>query len=351
MKPKAYEGVRQTPSVTDIGKMRDDYLALEPKARRLCASLQKEIIELLELNGVALGVPLEGRVKAWGSLQEKLDRKALSIAMPTELDDIVGLRLILLFQSDLNTVIGLLKQTFTILSLEDTSARLGEAQFGYQSQHLVIKLPETWAGLPSFNGLGDLKAEIQVRTLSQHIWAAASHKLQYKHENSVPPPLRRTINRISALLEIVDLELNRVLEEKQSYAHRDAATTDSTETLNVDLLAGVLSSFFPEKNLIAVEDYNEALFELTYFGVNTVEKLHALIEKHQDEIISEEHRVLSEIKSGSSDYVVNAKRVENNVFYSHVGLLRTAMIQEFGAESMGELWDTRREKEAAASTR
>jgi ppGpp synthetase/RelA/SpoT-type nucleotidyltranferase len=33
-------------------------------------------------------------------------------------------------------------------------------------------------------GLGGLRAEVQVRTTAQHIWAAASHKLQYKHEES-----------------------------------------------------------------------------------------------------------------------------------------------------------------------
>lgn len=326
----------------DIGAIREDYITLEPRAKRLLASLQNEIGELLELNGLALGVPLEGRVKAWGSIQEKLNRKALKISSPTDLDDVVGLRIILLFQSDLNTVIDLLQQTFTILSLEDTSGRLGEAQFGYQSQHLVVKFPPTWAGLPSFNGLADLKAEIQVRTLSQHIWAAASHKLQYKQENSVPPPLRRTINRISALLEIVDLELNRVLEEKKSYADRDATTTDSNEPLNVDLLDGTLSSFFPAKNKSLDEEYDEALFELTALGVDTVEKLHALLNKHQEKIISEETQALVAIQNGSKEYSINPKRLENNVFYSHVGLLRTALIEEFGEEKMAEFWDSRR---------
>jgi ppGpp synthetase/RelA/SpoT-type nucleotidyltranferase len=59
--------------------------------------------------------------------------------------------------------------------------------------------------------------ELQLRTLAQHIWAVASHKLQYKREASVPVPIRRSINRVSALLEMVDLEFDRVLLEREQY--------------------------------------------------------------------------------------------------------------------------------------
>lgn len=59
--------------------------------------------------------------------------------------------------------------------------------------------------------MSGLKAEVQVRTVTQHVWAAASHVLQYKQEASVPLPVRRSIYRVSALLETVDLEFERVL--------------------------------------------------------------------------------------------------------------------------------------------
>jgi ppGpp synthetase/RelA/SpoT-type nucleotidyltranferase len=104
-----------------------------------------------------------------------------------ELKDLVGLRLMRVFKRDVARVCDLVSETFTVVSQEDTAQRLGEAEIGYQSLHYVIKLPEKWLSVPSFKGLDDLQAELQVRTVAQHIWAAASHILQYKQEASVPP--------------------------------------------------------------------------------------------------------------------------------------------------------------------
>ena len=177
--------------------LKADFTRTEPLANRLLVALTHEIDELLKKNGIALGVPLEGRVKTWTSLEDKLERKLLAIKSAAELDDLVGLRVILLFRSDLDPVLDLLTKTFDVLSNEDTASRLAESQFGYQSRHLVLRIPATWSRIPSLSDLGDLRAEVQVRTVAQHIWAAASHKLQYKQEESVPTPLKRTIYRIS----------------------------------------------------------------------------------------------------------------------------------------------------------
>ena len=92
------------------------------------------------------------------------------------------------FLTDLDKIDELIRSTFEVMSPEDTADRLGEAQFGYQSLHYTIKVPLIWLEIPTMADFGDIQAEVQVRTLAQHIWAAASHKLQYKNEASVPPP-------------------------------------------------------------------------------------------------------------------------------------------------------------------
>jgi putative GTP pyrophosphokinase len=59
----------------------------------------------------------------------------------------------------------------------------------------------------------DLFAEIQVRTVVQHAWATVSHSLQYKREADVPIPLRRRLARVSALLELADMEFSAISEQ------------------------------------------------------------------------------------------------------------------------------------------
>jgi ppGpp synthetase/RelA/SpoT-type nucleotidyltranferase len=202
-----------------IRKLQENYEYAWPLAIRFADRLSEQLLELLTSEGISLAVPIESRVKTWDSIQNKIGMRNLEINKVSELGDLVGLRLILLFVRDVNSVISLLNEKLEVISKEDTGERLGDSQFGYQSVHLQLKLPSSWLSIPTFKGLGEMTAEIQVRTASQHIWAAASHVLQYKQESAVPLPVRRSINRVAALLETVDLELERTLGERAAYVH------------------------------------------------------------------------------------------------------------------------------------
>ena len=84
---------------------------------------------------------MEIRVKKWTSIENKLERKNLEIESILLLRDLVGVRAILLFLTDLDKIDELIRSTFEVTSSEDTADRLGEAQFGYQSLHYTIKVP------------------------------------------------------------------------------------------------------------------------------------------------------------------------------------------------------------------
>lgn len=188
-----------------------EYSVIAPTAARFASTLQEQLEMMLATGNLTLGVPIEVRVKEWESIADKIARNRLKLTSLRELTDLVGLWLILLFKRDLPAVQDLISESFSVVSHEDTSARLSETQFGYQSVHYVIKLPGDWLRVPTLADFTGLRAEIQVRTLAQHIRAAASHKLQYKSESNVPAPIRRSIYRVSAILETVDLEFERVL--------------------------------------------------------------------------------------------------------------------------------------------
>jgi putative GTP pyrophosphokinase len=300
------------------------------RANRLRETMATQLSELLDRGQITLGVPMESRVKAWSSIEEKVERKRLALSDIKALDDFVGIRLILLFRADLGAVEGLITGTFEVLSSEDTAKRLGEAQFGYQSQHYILRLPKAWLAIPSMADLGELKVEIQVRTLAQHIWAAASHKLQYKHEESVPPPLRRTIHRVSALLETVDLEFDRVLAERKDYREVGISATTGSEPLNVDLLAAVLGDVFPLENREEEEDYENLLSDLRKLSIYSVDQLKKLLEKHLDAAMSVERTQLANRVRDKNYRGTTEERVKSGVFYTHAGLARAVLLREFG---------------------
>jgi len=185
-----------------------EYQALSPRASRFASELAKQLSQLVERCGVALAVPVQACVKSWDSLSLKLRRSPVPMETLRDTQDLVGLRLILLFRRDIEIVDTALEKSLRIIRVYDTDQLLRDDQFGYSSRHYVLGLPKEWASVPTFVGLEDLTAEIQVRTLAQHMWAEASHLLQYKREDSAPLSMRRALSRCSALLEMLDFEFD-----------------------------------------------------------------------------------------------------------------------------------------------
>lgn len=306
---------------------------------RLRSAVVTQISELLESNDLALGVPIESRVKAWRSLEEKIERKSLQLSDIRNLHDLVGVRVILLFRNDLNTAIELIGKTFDVISSEDAGERLGDAQFGYQSRHLIVRIPRTWLKVPVFASLDDLCVELQIRTLAQHIWAAASHKLQYKNEESVPPPIRRAINRASALLETVDLEFDRVLAAREQYLSSAPEQTEPEAPLNVDSLALVLAAELPARNKKAEENYADLLADLTGLDVSTAQQLRTILRRHLKAVLQKDAATAARyMVKNAAKAPETHERDERDVYFAHVGLARTALRKEFGDTKMNELF-------------
>jgi len=310
-------------------QLKHQYDEMRPRLDRFLDSISEQLLHLVKTSGVLLGIPLERRVKSWDSISSKVMRTRLSLSEITDLEDLVGLRLILLFKRDLAKVHELLTQMFTVLKYEDTSTRLEDTKFGYMSVHYLVGLPESWLKTPTLSTFGDLRAEIQVRTLAQHIWAASTHELQYKNESSVPLPIRRTIYRVSALLETVDLEFERVLAERESYvSEMDPSVAEAK--LNVDLLRRVLDDSLPQLNKREPESYEELLQDLNHFQVDTVGKLGELIASNLKMALEHDREVATD-HAARKDYESTTKeRSERGVFYTHVGLARETLSIRFG---------------------
>ncbi|BEH11034.1 MULTISPECIES: GTP pyrophosphokinase [Geobacter] len=316
---------------SSLESLQKEYRAIEGLAKRYASSLCEQIEHVLKENQIPLGVRIEQRIKAWESIADKIERKNVELKKVSDMNDLIGIRLMLLFRRDVEKTCDLICNTFKLLEREDTIERLHEDQFGYQSFHLVIALPEGWLQIPSLKEFATLKAEIQIRTLAQHIWAAASHHLQYKRETSVPAPVRRSIHRVSALLETVDLEFERVLLDRAEYII-GSNTIPKDSPLNVDLLAHILDSMFPAENKDSLEDYHELLEDLEHFDIKTSKSLVDIINEAFDKIMEAEKQHLEEAKN--EGYIgTSRRRSERGVFFTHVGLARQALAEKFGQDT------------------
>ena len=318
--------------------LRKEYESVKGPAKDFCDALTEQIKTLLSKENISLAVPVESRVKSWDSIRNKLERRSVELESVLQLNDLVGIRLILPFRRDLDKCVKLVEDTFEITEREDTAVRLDESQFGYQSHHFVLKLPEGWLSTPTLQGFDKYSAEIQIRTLAQHIWAVASHKLQYKQEESVPKTVLRSIYRVSALLETVDLEFERVLNEREQYFEGLRPETHDEE-LNVDLLRKIMDDHLPHENRKSNEEYSELLQELSRCGINKSSQFISLMNEQLKNTLQEDTELAKTIlNSTSTDKLGDdwLDRLKEGIVHNHTGLIRTMLDSQFG----GNVWRT-----------
>lgn len=275
--------------------------------------------------------PIEHRVKSWESISEKCERSRLPPVKLSEITDVAGLRIVVLFQRDMDKVSEIIAKHFDVLKKEDTQSRLALNEFGYGSIHFEVTPKGAWLEVPTMAKFKGLQAELQVRTAAQHIWASASHLLQYKKEADVPKPLVRAINRVAALLEFVDLEFERVLAQRSEYTDKLDKTLGLQEPLNAETVKRVLDECLPMRNKTETENYAEFLDEVRHFEVHTVGGLKDILTKQQAAMEKAEARTIEQVRlAGGMSLAASSDRIGQGVYFTHVGLARQALRAEFG---------------------
>lgn len=177
--------------------------------------LESLVTQLIEQSGTKVHF-VESRAKSPESFAEKICRPGKQYKSPLdEIPDLIGIRVVLYYSDSVKGVGDLLKREFDVLEEETghQATAYGADQFGYLSMHYVVKLHSKRRDLAEWQEWHDVRAEIQVRTVLQHSWAAVSHALQYKREGDVPLALRRRLHRLAGLFEIADEEFVGIRKE------------------------------------------------------------------------------------------------------------------------------------------
>lgn len=251
------------------------------------------------------------RIKTWDSILEKIERCQLAPKSLDEIHDLIGFRVITLFKRDNDIIHDIIEHEFHVHYFDDKAQSKPENVFGYLSVHYEVSLTDKWLGAPSTINFKNIKAEIQVRTFSQHVWAASSHILQYKIESTIPLVMRRNIYRLAAVLEIVDNELENIRNFRDNYQHELEQQLEEIDVpLDSIMLENILDQFFPHENKRAHEPYDDMLYELFEHSVKTSEQLKQLLSTQISYVNEKEAQRKDEYKHS---------------FYSYAGLLRIAL--------------------------
>ncbi|WP_009630391.1 GTP pyrophosphokinase [Synechocystis sp. PCC 7509] len=165
--------------------------------------------------------------------RKDLEKNNEEYEIKEHITDLIGIRVICLYEEDINKIKELLENDFKVTEYSDKTKALEktENQFGYKSLHLDLTLNSTRENLPEYKNLSQIKSvEVQVRTIIQDAWSVLDHKLKYKKELS--PNLSRRINRLAALFEIADQEFLAVKKEAETIEKNTIQNVNENKTDN-----------------------------------------------------------------------------------------------------------------------
>jgi len=216
------------PSVSAIELLRT-YADLAPHLE----ALGRQMCAWIEARSGALGVQVvDMRVKSADSLAHKLGRPDKVYRRLEDVTDVLGLRVVTLFEDQVDLLAQRLQAAGVPILREhgiDKRKQLEPSTFGYRSLHVICTAP---AELDVHPMVRTWPFEVQLRSVLQHAWAEVEHGLGYKAHYEVPAPFRRRLARVAGLLELADAEFLELRRSKERYdaEMRDLEALASEET-------------------------------------------------------------------------------------------------------------------------
>ena len=285
----------------------------------LFSRLQDEMLfiikEALENAGIRYQ-SISHRVKSFDSMVEKAERLEMSEPL-TKMHDVVGLRVVCLFLSDIERIGELLRQKFEIVKEDNKIEGQEVSSFGYMSHHFIAKMHSNYSG-PRYEGIAGMFGEIQVRTIAMEAWATCSHFLDYKTVLAVPKELRRDFYALSGLFYVADRHFELFFRARENSRERaDDRKPKSGDEINFDSLVAYMRARFPDREHegrpAAISELVTELFE---GDIHTLGQIDSLVDKHWEVFVSNEK------ESPPTD------ARERKVRFSDIGVVRTVLYME-----------------------
>ena len=155
---------------------------------------------------------IKTRIKSADSIIDKLERKNIDFTIENieeNLTDIVGVRIICSFESDVYDLIDIIKKSSIIKVIEEKDYIKNPKLSGYRSYHLIVEVP-----VELINDKYKVKAEIQIRTMAMDLWASLEHKIKYKAKTEVSTSTNDALHDASEILYSLDKTMDNILNEK-----------------------------------------------------------------------------------------------------------------------------------------
>lgn len=211
----------------------EEYRQAKPACEEAAVKVKATLEKVFKKSGLIVAA-IESRVKTEESLAGKLELKGSKYASLADITDIVGVRVITFYIDDVDKVASAVERLFKVDWENSVDKRkIHEIDsFGYMSLHYICSMD----GFP-------YRFEIQMRTVLQHAWANMNHDTGYKSGVEIPLEYRRSLSRLSGLLELADEQFSEIRADLADYRRRIQALVASGNLSEVPLDGDSFRSF------------------------------------------------------------------------------------------------------------
>jgi len=230
---------------------------------------------------------ISSRVKKLDSFLDKAQRKEYENPLD-DIQDVVGLRIVCLFISDIERIGKVIRESFSILSEDNKVEGTEVSSFGYMSVHFTSMMKDEYVG-PRYNSITKMAFEIQVRTIAMDAWANVSHHLDYKSDKDVPSDLKRDFYALSGLFYVADKHFemfygaSKQSQEEMSELFEEATPQAKAEQeINLDSLTAYLQTKFPDRKHMGAKAVSVLTNELLRAGYKTIGEIDQIIDSASD---------------------------------------------------------------------
>ena len=157
---------------------------------------------------------IKTRLKTQESAIKKLKNKGYKITahnLLKHVHDIIGIRIVCSFLSDVYDVVDLIKKSDQFEIKEEKDYITNPKKTGYMSYHIIIVVPIYLNDKVEY-----VDAEIQVRTIAMDFWASLDHKLQYKI-TGIADEISEEIYNCAVDIKALDEKMNNLNKKVSKY--------------------------------------------------------------------------------------------------------------------------------------
>lgn len=167
---------------------------------------------------------VKSRLKSPESIFKKVYRKNLDVSLESvkeNIKDIVGIRIICSFISDIYKLSEMLQQQKDITVIECKDYIQNPKPNGYQSLHLILKVPVFMSDREEH-----VYVEVQIRTVAMDFWASTEHKIYYKFNKDVPERLTKELKDAAVLAADLDRRMEQLHKEVSKIKEKETSEND-----------------------------------------------------------------------------------------------------------------------------